>query len=73
MSDLYEFKGAAGAGYAQPSHLLEEQRHRAMSPKGRGGKARVHRPKASGPKLVHDYAGLSARNVGIDAGFYQLG
>ena len=73
MSDLFEFKGAAGAGYAQPLPLLDEESARECIPKGMRRKALPRWPKASEPELVRHYTWLSTRNFGIDTGFYPLG
>ena len=73
MSDLFEFKGAAGAGYAQPLPLLDEESARECIPEGMRRKALPRWPKASEPELVRHYTWLSTRNFGIDTGFYPLG
>ena len=69
MSDLFAFRGAEGAGYAQPDPIpaeveIPEALRRASLPRW---------PRASEPEIVRHYTWLSTRSHGIDSGFYPLG
>ena len=69
MSDLFAFKGAEGAGYAQPAPISDDYEipdvlKRATLPRW---------PRASEPEIVRHYTWLSTRSHGIDSGFYPLG
>ena len=69
MSDLFAFKGAEGAGYAQPAPISADYEiptalRRANLPRW---------PRASEPEIVRHYTWLSTRSHGIDSGFYPLG
>lgn len=69
MSDLFAFKGAKGAGYAQPPPLSDDftiptALQRSEPPRW---------PRASEPEIVRHYTWLSTRSHGIDSGFYPLG
>ncbi len=69
MSDLFAFKGAKGAGYAQPAPLSDD--FTIPSTLLRSKPARW--PRASEPEIVRHYTWLSTRSHGIDSGFYPLG
>ena len=69
MSDLFAFKGAKGAGYAQPAPLSDD--FTIPSALQRSTPARW--PRASEPEIVRHYTWLSTRSHGIDSGFYPLG
>ena len=69
MSDLFEFNGSEGAGYAQPAPISDEfsipsELQRSDLPRW---------PRASEPELVRHFTWLSTRSHGIDSGFYPLG
>ena len=69
MSDLFAFRGAEGAGYAQPDPIpaeveIPEALRRSSLPRW---------PRASEPEIVRHYTWLSTRSHGIDSGFYPLG
>ena len=69
MTDLFSFRGAAEAGYAQPAPLdapfaIPSALQRSELPKW---------PRVSEPELVRHYTLLSMRSHGIDTGFYPLG
>ena len=69
MSDIFEFNGAKGAGYAQPSPIPVD----VNIPTSLQRKSLPKWPRASEPELVRHYTWLSTRSHGIDSGFYPLG
>ena len=71
MSDIYQFKGAAGTGWSQPEPMVEGVAETVPSSLRRAALPRW--PRASEPELVRHYTWLSQRNFGIDTGFYPLG
>ena len=73
MSDIFAFKGAHDAGYAQPSPILSGDEVRGLIPNSMLRKNPPKWPTASEPELVRHYTWLSSRNFGIDSGFYPLG
>ena len=69
MSDLFGFKGAEGAGYAQPDPISDGFEFPAALKR-----LNLPRwPRASEPEIVRHYTWLSTRSHGIDSGFYPLG
>ena len=73
MSDIFAFKGAHDAGYAQPSPILSGDEVSGLIPNSMLRKNPPKWPTASEPELVRHYTWLSSRNFGIDSGFYPLG
>ena len=69
MSDLFSFKGAKGAGYAQPAPLSDDF----TIPTALQRSELPRWPRASEPEIVRHYTWLSTRSHGIDSGFYPLG
>ena len=69
MSDLFAFKGAKGAGYAQPAPLSDDF----TIPSALKRRTPARWPRASEPEIVRHYTWLSTRSHGIDSGFYPLG
>ncbi len=69
MSDLFEFNGAEGAGYAQPPPIPIDVKIPVVLQR----KSLPRWPRASEPELVRHYTWLSTRSHGIDSGFYPLG
>ena len=69
MSDLFGFKGAEGAGYAQPDPISDDFEF----PVALKRENLPRWPRASEPEIVRHYTWLSTRSHGIDSGFYPLG
>ena len=69
MSDLFGFKGAEGAGYAQPDPISDDFDFPAALKR----ENLPRWPRASEPEIVRHYTWLSTRSHGIDSGFYPLG
>ena len=69
MSDLFGFKGAEGAGYAQPDPISDDFEFPAALKR----ENLPRWPRASEPEIVRHYTWLSTRSHGIDSGFYPLG
>ena len=71
MSEIFDFNGAKGSGWAQPEPMMEDAINSVPSSLRRSKLPRW--PRASEPELVRHYTWLSQRNFGIDTGFYPLG
>ena len=71
MSDIFEFNGAEGAGWAQPEPMSTDAIE--TVPEALRRASRPAWPRASEPELVRHFTWLSTRNFGIDTGFYPLG
>ena len=73
MSDIFSFRGAEGAGWAQPEPQIPSDDILSEVPKSLRREKLPKWPRASEPELVRHYTWLSKRNFGIDSGFYPLG
>ena len=71
MSHLFEFNGAEGKGYSQPSPIMDVSKLKLPGSMKRESLPRW--PRVSEPEMVRHYTWLSKRNFGIDTGFYPLG
>ena len=71
MSDIFQFNGAEGSGWAQPEPIIDDSLNTIPASLRRANLPRW--PRASEPELVRHYTLLSQRNFGIDTGFYPLG
>ena len=69
MSDLFSFKGAEGAGYAQPDPISDDFDFPSVLQR----QNLPRWPRASEPEIVRHYTWLSTRSHGIDSGVYPLG